>query len=149
MMTRIQALFRKSQCGQLLPMCQLQCYYFWLVTRADYLQSKILKIFSLLNYDGFIALCPYILSWINLKLDQSWLPFYPLITKVLDNLFMKKNFEWSFLRIVGFLQALEKYKLEQSLEHTSEFIEKLENELEEYYKHKARFTKEKESSPKA
>ncbi|XP_071691606.1 uncharacterized CRM domain-containing protein At3g25440, chloroplastic [Rutidosis leptorrhynchoides] len=46
-------------------------------------------------------------------------------------------------------KALEKYKLEQSLEHTSEFIEKLENELEEYYKHKARFTKEKESSPKS
>nr|XP_043624107.1 uncharacterized CRM domain-containing protein At3g25440, chloroplastic [Erigeron canadensis]XP_043624108.1 uncharacterized CRM domain-containing protein At3g25440, chloroplastic [Erigeron canadensis] len=45
-------------------------------------------------------------------------------------------------------KALEKYKYEQSLEHTSEFIEKLENELEEYYKHKARFTKEKQSSPK-
>ncbi|KAI3815385.1 hypothetical protein L1987_15051 [Smallanthus sonchifolius] len=45
-------------------------------------------------------------------------------------------------------KALEKYKYEQSLEHTSEFIEKLENELEEYYKHKARFSKEKESSPK-
>nr|GEU66738.1 uncharacterized CRM domain-containing protein At3g25440, chloroplastic [Tanacetum cinerariifolium] len=45
-------------------------------------------------------------------------------------------------------KALEKYKLEQSLEHTSEFIEKLENELEEYYKHKARFTKEKGSSEK-
>ncbi|KAK9060293.1 hypothetical protein SSX86_020997 [Deinandra increscens subsp. villosa] len=44
-------------------------------------------------------------------------------------------------------KALEKYKYEQSLEHTSEFIEKLENELEEYYKHKARFNKEKESSP--
>lgn len=46
------------------------------------------------------------------------------------------------------LQALEKYKLEQSLEHTSEFIEKLENELKEYYKHKARFTKEKGISEK-
>ncbi|CAI9287078.1 unnamed protein product [Lactuca saligna] len=45
-------------------------------------------------------------------------------------------------------KALEKYKYEQSLEHTSEFIEKLENELEEYYKHKARFSKEKGSSPK-
>ncbi|KAK1414641.1 hypothetical protein QVD17_30390 [Tagetes erecta] len=45
-------------------------------------------------------------------------------------------------------KALEKYEYEQSLEHTSEFIEKLENELEEYYKHKARFSKEKENSPK-
>ncbi|KAJ0641035.1 putative CRM domain-containing protein [Helianthus annuus] len=45
-------------------------------------------------------------------------------------------------------KALEKYKYEQSLEHTSEFIEKLENELEEYYKHKSRFSKEKENSPK-
>ncbi|KVG19948.1 uncharacterized CRM domain-containing protein At3g25440, chloroplastic [Cynara cardunculus var. scolymus] len=44
-------------------------------------------------------------------------------------------------------KALEKYKYEQSLEHTSEFIEKLENELEEYYEHKARFAKAKESSP--
>ncbi|XP_076915726.1 putative CRM domain-containing protein At3g25440, chloroplastic [Bidens hawaiensis] len=43
-------------------------------------------------------------------------------------------------------KALEKYKYEQSLEHTSEFVEKLENELQEYYKHKARFNKE--SSPK-
>lgn len=45
-------------------------------------------------------------------------------------------------------QALEKYKYEQSLEHTSEFIEKLEKELDKYYKHKARFAKEKERSPK-
>lgn len=44
-------------------------------------------------------------------------------------------------------KALEKYKYEQSLEHTSEFIEKLEKELEEYYKHKARFSKEKETTP--
>lgn len=36
-------------------------------------------------------------------------------------------------------KALEKYRYEQSLEHTSEFIEKLENELEEYHKHVARF----------
>ncbi|KAI3789020.1 hypothetical protein L2E82_01804 [Cichorium intybus] len=43
-------------------------------------------------------------------------------------------------------KALEKYKYEQSLEHTSEFIEKLEMELEEYYKHKERFSKEKETS---
>ncbi|VVA93727.1 unnamed protein product [Arabis nemorensis] len=32
-------------------------------------------------------------------------------------------------------KALEKYRYEQSLEHTSEFIEKLEKELEEYQKH--------------
>ncbi|KAG6423638.1 hypothetical protein SASPL_114040 [Salvia splendens] len=39
-------------------------------------------------------------------------------------------------------KALEKYKHEQSLEHTSEFIEKLENELEEYLEHCARYKKE-------
>ncbi|OAY73062.1 putative CRM domain-containing protein, chloroplastic, partial [Ananas comosus] len=33
--------------------------------------------------------------------------------------------------------ALEKYRFEQSLEHTSQFIEKLEKELEEYHKHVA------------
>lgn len=38
-------------------------------------------------------------------------------------------------------KALEKYRYEQSLEHTSEFIEKLENELEEYHKHVAQFKK--------
>ncbi|GMP39044.1 hypothetical protein CsSME_00010041 [Camellia sinensis var. sinensis] len=35
-------------------------------------------------------------------------------------------------------KALEKYRFEQSLEHTSQFIEKLEKELEEYHKHLAR-----------
>lgn len=40
-------------------------------------------------------------------------------------------------------KALEKYRYEQSLEHTSEFIEKLENELEEYHKHVARFKKDR------
>lgn len=35
------------------------------------------------------------------------------------------------------IQALEKYKLEQSLEHTSEFIEKLEKELEDYHEYLA------------
>ncbi|MQM00294.1 hypothetical protein Taro_033026 [Colocasia esculenta] len=34
-------------------------------------------------------------------------------------------------------KALEKYRLEQSLEHTSQYIEKLEKELEEYHKHVA------------
>ncbi|KAL6596613.1 hypothetical protein ACP70R_047256 [Stipagrostis hirtigluma subsp. patula] len=36
-------------------------------------------------------------------------------------------------------KALEKYKYEQSLEHTSQFIEKLEKELEDYQKHVALF----------
>ncbi|KAH1056114.1 hypothetical protein J1N35_034179 [Gossypium stocksii] len=45
------------------------------------------------------------------------------------------------------VQALEKYKYEQSLDHTSEFIEKLEKELEEYLEHKARYHKAKESEP--
>lgn len=40
------------------------------------------------------------------------------------------------------IKALEKYRYEQSLEHTSEFIEKLENELEEYLEHCARYKKE-------
>ncbi|KAG4110541.1 hypothetical protein ERO13_D13G055200v2 [Gossypium hirsutum] len=44
-------------------------------------------------------------------------------------------------------KALEKYKYEQSLDHTSEFIENLEKELEEYLKHKARCHKAKESEP--
>ncbi|XP_020082564.1 uncharacterized CRM domain-containing protein At3g25440, chloroplastic isoform X1 [Ananas comosus] len=38
-------------------------------------------------------------------------------------------------------KALEKYRFEQSLEHTSQFIEKLEKELEEYHKHVALFKK--------
>jgi hypothetical protein len=46
------------------------------------------------------------------------------------------------------LQALEKYKYEQSLEHTSQFIEKLEKELEEYLKHLALYKKAKEGTPK-
>uniref|UniRef100_A0A1J3IV91 Putative CRM domain-containing protein, chloroplastic n=1 Tax=Noccaea caerulescens TaxID=107243 RepID=A0A1J3IV91_NOCCA len=41
-------------------------------------------------------------------------------------------------------KALEKYRYEQSLEHTSEFIEKLENELEEYQKYVARYKKKKD-----
>ncbi|KAL2513637.1 RNA-binding CRS1/YhbY (CRM) domain protein [Forsythia ovata] len=45
-------------------------------------------------------------------------------------------------------KALEKYKYEQSLEHTSQFIEKLENELEDYHKHLARYKKEKENAQK-
>ncbi|KAF9604184.1 hypothetical protein IFM89_003930 [Coptis chinensis] len=42
-------------------------------------------------------------------------------------------------------KALEKSKYEQSLEHTSQFIEKLENELEEYRKHIERYKKNKEA----
>ncbi|XP_054777477.1 uncharacterized CRM domain-containing protein At3g25440, chloroplastic-like isoform X2 [Prosopis cineraria] len=38
-------------------------------------------------------------------------------------------------------KALEKYRYEQSLEHTSQFIEKLEEELEEYHQHLERFRK--------
>ncbi|XP_059447024.1 uncharacterized CRM domain-containing protein At3g25440, chloroplastic isoform X3 [Corylus avellana] len=45
-------------------------------------------------------------------------------------------------------KALEKYRYEQSLEHTSQFIEKLEKELEEYLKHLARYKKAKEGTPK-
>ncbi|ESQ56426.1 hypothetical protein EUTSA_v10025736mg [Eutrema salsugineum] len=41
-------------------------------------------------------------------------------------------------------KALEKYRYEQSLEHTSEFIEKLETELEEYQKYVARYKKKKD-----
>ncbi|XP_022763729.1 uncharacterized CRM domain-containing protein At3g25440, chloroplastic-like isoform X2 [Durio zibethinus] len=44
-------------------------------------------------------------------------------------------------------KALEKYKYEQSLDHTSEFIEKLEKELEEYLEHKARYKKAKGGAP--
>ncbi|XP_058781632.1 uncharacterized CRM domain-containing protein At3g25440, chloroplastic-like [Vicia villosa] len=40
-------------------------------------------------------------------------------------------------------KALEKYRYEQSLEHTSQFIEKLEKELEEYHEHVAKFKKGK------
>ncbi|KAK6156855.1 hypothetical protein DH2020_011103 [Rehmannia glutinosa] len=39
-------------------------------------------------------------------------------------------------------KALEKYRYEQSLEHTSQFIEKLEDELEKYHEHLARYKKE-------
>lgn len=46
-------------------------------------------------------------------------------------------------------KALEKYKFEQSLEHTSQFIEKLEEELEEYQKHLTRYKKDKENAPRA
>jgi hypothetical protein len=46
------------------------------------------------------------------------------------------------------LQALEKYRYEQSLEHTSQFIEKLEKELEEYHAYLARYKKAKEDTPK-
>uniref|UniRef100_A0ACD5ZU74 Uncharacterized protein n=1 Tax=Avena sativa TaxID=4498 RepID=A0ACD5ZU74_AVESA len=38
-------------------------------------------------------------------------------------------------------KALEKYRYEQSLEHTSKFIEQLEKELEDYQKHVALFKK--------
>ncbi|KAL8536154.1 hypothetical protein ACS0TY_011697 [Phlomoides rotata] len=41
-------------------------------------------------------------------------------------------------------KALEKYQYEQSLEHTSEFIERLENELAEYHEHLVRFKKQKD-----
>ncbi|WOL19455.1 hypothetical protein Cni_G28253 [Canna indica] len=41
-------------------------------------------------------------------------------------------------------KALEKYRFEQSLEHTSQCIEKLENELEEYHKYVALYKKNKE-----
>ncbi|XP_028754236.1 uncharacterized CRM domain-containing protein At3g25440, chloroplastic-like [Neltuma alba] len=43
-------------------------------------------------------------------------------------------------------KALEKYRYEQSLEHTSQFIEKLEKELEEYHQHLERFRKGREST---
>ncbi|RZC13999.1 putative CRM domain-containing protein, chloroplastic isoform C [Glycine soja] len=45
-------------------------------------------------------------------------------------------------------KALEKYRYEQSLEHTSQFIEKLEKELEEYHQHLAKFKKGKEDTAK-
>ncbi|PPR81789.1 hypothetical protein GOBAR_AA38924 [Gossypium barbadense] len=53
---------------------------------------------------------------------------------------LSKNFGYLFI-------AMEKYKYEQSLDHTSEFIEKLEKELEEYLEHKAWYHKAKESEP--
>ncbi|CAN1239572.1 Uncharacterized CRM domain-containing protein At3g25440, chloroplastic [Linum grandiflorum] len=40
--------------------------------------------------------------------------------------------------------ALEKYKFQQSLEHTSQFIEKLEKELEEYLEHVVRYKRVKD-----
>uniref|UniRef100_A0A0D9WPM6 CRM domain-containing protein n=1 Tax=Leersia perrieri TaxID=77586 RepID=A0A0D9WPM6_9ORYZ len=43
-------------------------------------------------------------------------------------------------------KALEKYRYEQSLEHTSQFIEKLEKELEDYQKHVALFKNHGETS---
>ncbi|KAF3444173.1 hypothetical protein FNV43_RR13863 [Rhamnella rubrinervis] len=45
------------------------------------------------------------------------------------------------------IKALEKYKYLQSLEHTSQFIEKLEKELEEYHMHLARYKQGKKDSP--
>ncbi|KAF7842602.1 putative CRM domain-containing protein [Senna tora] len=42
-------------------------------------------------------------------------------------------------------KALEKYRYEQSLEHTSQFIEKLEKELEEYHQHLERFKRREHS----
>lgn len=44
-------------------------------------------------------------------------------------------------------QALEKYRYEQSLEHTSQFIEKLEKELEEYRFHVAKYRREIKKNP--
>lgn len=62
--------------------------------------------------------------------------------------FIKKNYHGDIYVIFSFpfqkLQALEKYKFEQSLEHTSQFIEKLEKELEEYHHHLAQYRKGKE-----
>uniref|UniRef100_A0A6M2EF99 CRM domain-containing protein n=1 Tax=Populus davidiana TaxID=266767 RepID=A0A6M2EF99_9ROSI len=43
-------------------------------------------------------------------------------------------------------KALEKYRYEQSLEHTSQFIEKLEKELENYQEHVVRYKKRKEAA---
>ncbi|KAL9297460.1 hypothetical protein ACSQ67_023356 [Phaseolus vulgaris] len=43
-------------------------------------------------------------------------------------------------------KALEKYRFGQSLEHTSQFIERLEKELEEYHQHLAKFRKGKEDT---
>ena len=49
--------------------------------------------------------------------------------------------------LISLLQALEKYRYEQSLEHTSQFIEKLEKELEDYLEHLVHYKKEKENMP--
>lgn len=46
-------------------------------------------------------------------------------------------------------QALEKYKYEQSLEHTSQFIEKLEKDLDEYHEHLAQFKRGKDNASKS
>lgn len=43
-------------------------------------------------------------------------------------------------------KALEKYRYEQSLEHTSQFIEKLEKELENYQEHVVRYKNRKEAA---
>ncbi|XP_008805514.1 uncharacterized CRM domain-containing protein At3g25440, chloroplastic isoform X1 [Phoenix dactylifera] len=43
-------------------------------------------------------------------------------------------------------KALEKYRFEQSLEHTSQYIEKLEKELEEYQKHVALYKKHEQTT---
>ncbi|KAK9713090.1 hypothetical protein RND81_06G002200 [Saponaria officinalis] len=43
-------------------------------------------------------------------------------------------------------KALEKYKYQQSLEHTSQFIEKLEKELEEYREHLSRYGRGKDNA---
>uniref|UniRef100_A0A803KW57 CRM domain-containing protein n=1 Tax=Chenopodium quinoa TaxID=63459 RepID=A0A803KW57_CHEQI len=45
-------------------------------------------------------------------------------------------------------KALEKYQYEQSLEHTSQFIEKLEKELEEYHEHLAQYNRGKNNASK-
>uniref|UniRef100_A0A7N0VF49 CRM domain-containing protein n=1 Tax=Kalanchoe fedtschenkoi TaxID=63787 RepID=A0A7N0VF49_KALFE len=45
-------------------------------------------------------------------------------------------------------KALEKYQYEQSLEHTSQFIEKLEKELQDYRAHVAKYRTEKEQQPR-
>ncbi|PKA50495.1 putative CRM domain-containing protein [Apostasia shenzhenica] len=46
-------------------------------------------------------------------------------------------------------KALEKYRFEQSLEHTSQFIEKLEKELEDYHQHIALYKKNEGISSKS
>lgn len=45
-------------------------------------------------------------------------------------------------------KALEKYKYQQSLDHTSEFIEKLEKELEDYLEHLALYKRKKDNASK-
>ncbi|CAN6450537.1 unnamed protein product [Victoria cruziana] len=46
-------------------------------------------------------------------------------------------------------KALERYKFEQSLEHTSQFIEKLEKELEEYHRYLALYKQSRQGSEKS